>query len=218
MHFANTPSRWQRMAMPFVASLSLLGFTFVNFLNQHSYPLLRLEVGGFYIGLITLTALLALIYSCQGLVGRALLEGLLIAAVLDLNFNSLWLTGMGGTAVGLFAWVKHQSVMRAGAIMGSAMLLTSLVGMNRSSGWIETARASQGAPDKGVPRSAIIHLILDEHGGIEGFRTNTPQSRRMKAEMRAFFQSRGFAVFDRAYSEHLYTANSIPTLLMFGAA
>ena len=66
------------------------------------------------------------------------------------------------------------------------------------------------------PPSALLHIILDEHIGIEGFPANNPRSRIMKNILKEFYLSHGFRLFGRAYSEHFHTVNSIPQILNFG--
>ena len=215
--FASTWSRWRRLGVPFAAGLTLLGFTLVNFLNYNSYPLLRPEVGYFYAGLILLCALMTALYSGQRAWGRALLEALLVAAIIDLNLDSLWLTGAAFVASFAFVMWTRKSLLPFAALMGTVMLVIAVIGFSRGDELIETKAAM--APHAVVstrPRPAILHIILDEHTGFEGFPVKDRTGAKMKAELRDFYGSRGFAMFGRAYSEHYITANSIPQILNLG--
>jgi len=65
-------------------------------------------------------------------------------------------------------------------------------------------------------RPAIVHVLLDEHLGVEGF-ADLPDGREFADSLRAFYEDRGFSVFDRAYGRHLHTINAIPDALNHGA-
>src|SRR5690606_8009235 len=63
---------------------------------------------------------------------------------------------------------------------------------------------------------ALLHIILDEHIGVEGLPLDNSRSQAMKRELQDFYISREFRLFGRAYSEHLHTVNSVPQILNFG--
>jgi hypothetical protein len=60
----------------------------------------------------------------------------------------------------------------------------------------------------------VVHLILDEHIGIDGL---PPESTvpGLQADLRSFYHSLGFRTFDSAYSEHQDTELSIGHLVNF---
>ena len=49
------------------------------------------------------------------------------------------------------------------------------------------------APAAAVALPAIVHIILDEHIGVEGLPATNPETPAIKQELRSFYQSRGFA-------------------------
>ena len=59
-----------------------------------------------------------------------------------------------------------------------------------------------------------MHIILDEHIGIEGI-PDVPGGRETKALIKSFFQSHGFRLFGHAYSRYANTRNSIPNMLNY---
>jgi hypothetical protein len=59
----------------------------------------------------------------------------------------------------------------------------------------------------------IIHLVLDEHMGIEGLPSEIEGADELRDELRAFYAGFGFRVFGRAYSQYANTKLSIATML-----
>ncbi len=62
-----------------------------------------------------------------------------------------------------------------------------------------------------------MHLILDEHIGLEGIPEDVPHGREMREFVREFFETYGFRVFARAYSRYANTYNSLPNLVNFSS-
>jgi hypothetical protein len=69
------------------------------------------------------------------------------------------------------------------------------------------------AKTEGPPR--LIHLILDEHLGIEAIPDDTDYARELKRKIKQFYQRYGFALYGGAYSHYLETVDSIPNLVNF---
>ncbi len=63
----------------------------------------------------------------------------------------------------------------------------------------------------------LVHLMLDEHIGIQGLSEDVPQGRGMRRFLRDFFDRYGFRVFARAYSHYSSTYNSLPNLVNFAS-
>ena len=61
----------------------------------------------------------------------------------------------------------------------------------------------------------IIHLILDEHIGIEGIPTSVDNGTAVRNELEQFYDNRGFRLFGRAFSQYYDTNDSISSLLNF---
>jgi hypothetical protein len=60
---------------------------------------------------------------------------------------------------------------------------------------------------------AIIHLILDEHIGLEGIPEALPRGPQERERLRQSYVGIGFRVFGGAYSESFHTVNAIPRAL-----
>jgi hypothetical protein len=98
--------------------------------------------------------------------------------------------------------------------MAAFVILTSLVGLGETRPFETVSR--KGQPFVASDRPAILHLILDEHIGIEGIAKTNAAAIRESAEIKRAYLAMGFRVYGRAYSRHLHTVNAIPSILNFG--
>lgn len=71
------------------------------------------------------------------------------------------------------------------------------------------------SPDNPPPR--LIHLVLDEHIGIEGFPSSMSSGNLIKAKVRRFYEQQGFKVYGAAYGHYFETYDAIPNFLNFSA-
>ncbi|MGQ0556517.1 MAG: hypothetical protein ACT4PN_11320 [Nitrospiraceae bacterium] len=84
---------------------------------------------------------------------------------------------------------------------------------------------SESNPASAVPHTdgvksglpPIVHLILDEHIGIEGIPDDTDYAKEVKRKIKQFYQRYGFELYGGAYSHYLDTLDSIPNLVNFSA-
>lgn len=77
--------------------------------------------------------------------------------------------------------------------------------------------AERGA---GKPRAAkappvVLHLILDEHIGLDGLPKEIPETARLERLLSDAYLKAGFRLYAGAYSEYNDTRNSLPNLLNF---
>lgn len=70
-----------------------------------------------------------------------------------------------------------------------------------------------GEPSRQVDLPPVIHLVLDEHMGIEGLPSEVEGADELRHELKAFYQDFGFRVYGRAYSQYANTTLSIATML-----
>jgi hypothetical protein len=61
--------------------------------------------------------------------------------------------------------------------------------------------------------SPIIHLVLDEHIGIEGIPSEIEGAVELRKELKGFYLDFGFQVFGQAYSQYADTKLSLATML-----
>ncbi|MAZ39933.1 MAG: hypothetical protein CMF49_07410 [Legionellales bacterium] len=67
--------------------------------------------------------------------------------------------------------------------------------------------------DKKLP--TVVHIILDEHIGINAIPQNISHGDSLKKQLIQFYLSNGFTLYSNAYSHYSRTYNSIPNLLNF---
>jgi hypothetical protein len=205
---AAEPSRWQRAAAPSAVALLMLAASFSNFLNYHSYPLLRLEVLMVLAGLAVIAVLFGLLHAGASQFGRALLDGLLAFMAVNLNSESIIAAGLAALVFAFARLARDISLHAILAIISGVVLFSSLTGLSERRAPIATVQQSR--PPASQPR-AVLHVILDEHGGTGGERDAD-----FRRQVIDFYTSRGFRLFDRAYSRHFRTVNAIPDVLNFG--
>ena len=195
-------------AAPFVAALLALSASFANFLSYHGYPAFRLEVLWVWLGLALASAGFALLHARASQFGKAVLEGLLVFLVIDLNSDQLLVATLAAGAVAFLRLGRNLSVLTPLSIIGAVVLASSALGLAERREPI--ARTLGNAPPATQER-AILHIILDEHGGVGG-----NYDRAFREQLVDFYQRRGFRLFERAYSRHFHTVNAIPDVLNFG--
>lgn len=199
-----------------VAALTVMGALLVNLLLFHGYPLSKPEVG---IALLVLAGV-ALIYG--GLYGfahrwlRALLEGVLIATALNVaGANAPWPIATG-LAIAAVVALSRRSVLPFITVAALVAAMASLagVGQHREAAISEVRKSP--APPSSAALPAVVHLILDEHPGLDGLPKDNPRTATVRAELKRFYLGNDFRVYPRAHSDFAYTLNSIPQILNFG--
>ena len=206
---------FKAVALAIMAGASLLLASLANFLRYNGYPYLRPEVGLVVLGLLALAVAMAFFYQAQRQWGRSFLEGLLAALFVDLNTDVVPLViAVGILVAAITAW-RRVSLLAPMTILGSVVLVTTVAGVAPRSPWIATAKASAPLPTAPTGKPAILHLIVDEHLGIEGFPPD-PEAQQMKQEVKDFYLRSGFALYGGAYSQHMHTVNAVPSVLNYG--
>jgi len=215
-----TTRQWDRptLAIAFAAGLLSIGAALANFIAFNGYPLFRIELLPTVIGIGVVAGVFALIYVGLRPALLVLVDGMLTAFAVDLATEGwLWpiLLGLGAA---LTSVLMRGRFIRLAAIFSSFVLFSSLVGVARAQPWLEVQRNRPNdtpAPPENGP--AIVHVLFDEHLGPGGF-PDTADGRRGQQFLRDFYVSRGFTLFEHAFSRHLHTINAIPDILNLGAA
>lgn len=204
--------RFREAALPAMAGAAVLAASLINFLNHNQYPILRPEIGLLAAALLIGVLVMAILYAHSGRIVRMVLQILLVCVALDLNFDGLVVPI---AAVGI-AMLLQRHAMPFVAVAASVVLVTTLAGMAiaEGSGDERTLPSAAGRQDD-LP--VLVHLVLDEHIGIEGLRGGTSNADAMADELKRLYLTRGFRLFGGAYSEHIRTMNALPSLFNFGA-
>lgn len=184
---------------------------FVHFMTFYEYPLLS-PSGLVGVALFTLTGLvLSPLWVNAGPWKKALFAGLLIALYADIQFsllisNILWfLVAFGVASVIsrlLYEHIETLITLVFATIITSTLLLPSDAYHPFDKG---TGEAIVGDPSK----PAVLHIILDEHMGIEGLRQADPAGNAMANQLKKLYLGHGFRLYGKAHSEYFYSKNAL---------
>lgn len=203
------------LALAFAAGTAMLLASLANFLTHNDYPYFRPEIGLVLLGVLALMGVMAAWYVLQRQWGRSFLEGLLAALFIDLNTDFYKLAIAAGLAVAAFTAWRRMSLLGPMAILGTVVFLTTLAGLGGRPAWIQSVKGdASGKMDPAKP--AMVHIILDEHLGLEGLASEGAEGVKVRDELSAAYQAAGFAVYGGAYSQHYHSANAIPFILNYG--
>jgi hypothetical protein len=197
----------------------LLLYPFYRFLLFHDYPLwdpevllivfvwiafvmIGVTVASKNLGLLALIYALALYFffttgpdplSTAGLIVRGVLALIVMLLLIKLQINIwqislIFISGVLVADIGLLAWksTHHQS----------------------SPVSVSAERSSHSKTD-----GPILHIILDEHIGVDGLPSAVPETAQMKIDFQNFFIGYGFTLFSKAYSPYVNSDNSISNIL-----
>jgi hypothetical protein len=191
---------------------------FLVFLRHNTYCLACSETWISLSGIMVV----ALLCSVLMVVGGQLLSGIVIAgsimAFIDLQFTpegwtAKWLAFllfMALEAFGLYWFLREKFYVIATSVFATSFLVTVLqlaLSFSRSDVLFEHREPSTNFP----PR--IIHLILDEHIGIEGIPTDTDAGDAIRHLITQFYLKNRFQLFGGAFSRYFHTHNSISNML-----
>ena len=116
---------------------------------------------------------------------------------------------IGFVALCAVLWLVREHAARIVSLMMVTMLAFSIVPLRSRA---EPAAAADRARASSDDLPFILHLVLDEHIGVEGLPADlTPPT--FRRDLESFFVERGFRLFGRAYSEYASTLWSLAQLL-----
>ena len=195
-------------------ALTLTG-SFLNFLNYNRYPVGSADTVLAMAGLLAASLVAGLCAATLGIAGRMLLVIVLASLAVDINFDDFQLVMFAALPAFVFARFARQALM---LLFGVVLISELWTGM--ASG--RPASADQpvkiGSELPATADFAVVHLILDEHIGLEGIPDSVPGAAAMRERLRTFYNGHGFRIFAGAYSESLHTVNAIPRALSLDSA
>jgi hypothetical protein len=206
-----------------VGALALIVLApFVILLSFHGYSYFTPEVLLIVGAALGVAALLAWLIGVAGPVIRAVVLAGLIALFIDLNaslppWSSLVLVLLYLAAVAVLAAIL--SLLRDHATTILVVIFVTLIALtlvrgSSSTNKIVVERTATAASGNAEP-PLLVHLLLDEHIGVEGLPPEIPAAHALRSELIDFYTSRGFRLFGRAYSQYANTNISIAHLLNF---
>jgi hypothetical protein len=196
---------------------------FIVLLSFHGYSYLTAEFLLILAAALGAAALLALPVGASRLL-RALALGALLALFIDLHVSwpqwssatiaLTFLAAVVGLAV--IVWLLDENATKIVVVIFVTLIALTLVRGNSGADQIVNEKITSATSGDSEP-PLLIHLLLDEHIGIEGLPPEMAATRELGPELTEFYTSRGFRVFGAAYSQYANTYNSIANLLNFTA-
>ena len=180
------------------AAFLILVTPFAVFLHNHGYGYANSAVLLCLFALALFALALGVVAALSRLLEVLVLAGLL-ALFADFQFHPpKGIIGLAIIGVGLAGalWVVRQHAVRIVTVTMATMLLATMLLPSRS---VAAGTDLPAAVRRHGDGPLLVHVILDEHVGVEGFRgVSSPEFR---SRLRSFFVERGFLLFGRAYSE-----------------
>ncbi|HEY1382732.1 MAG TPA: hypothetical protein VGF43_03910 [Dongiaceae bacterium] len=198
-----------------LAAALTLGGSFLNFLNYNGYPVFSKEVGLVLAGILAAALLIGLCAAALGTLGRIFIPTFLVILAIDVNSDNVLLLLAAGIASTFFAkFARHALILLFGVVTVTQMAI-AITG-STGAGTASAGNAASVQAAKSQPEIALVHVILDEHIGLDGIPDSLPRGPRMREQLRRFYVENGFRILAGAYSESLHTVNAIPRALSLG--
>jgi hypothetical protein len=196
----------------------------VVLLSFHGYSYFTPEVLLIVASGLAAAAVIALLIGFTGRFIRVAVLAGLIVLFIDMHVEApAWSSlAIALTSLAAFAalagilWLLREHATRILCVVFMTLIVLTLLRANPGSHQIVTERISTAGSGNAEP-PLLIHLLLDEHIGVEGLPSEIPGTRALRSELIEFYTARGFRLFGRAYSQYANTHNSIANLLNFTA-
>ena len=219
-------ARWHASAWDLLAVFFVLSARFANFLADRDYGFLHMEILAAFGFLLLLAALVALVIALRAeslrpfvlvilvvvalhteielLVPEALTSHLAPKVAMALESMALLLPAAG------IAWVLRAHISKIVAVVFCVMVLSSII-LPRPR--VETATVVEQEQVATTDSGPIIHLILDQHIGIDGLTDAIPGAAEMRGELLTLYENAGFRVYGSAFTHFPATLESLPNLM-----
>ena len=195
--------------------------SFLVFLRHNFYCLACAETWISFGGII----FFALLFSLLMIVGGRMMSGVVVSGLMtifiDIQFiPEGWIVGYGLLlfvaleTFGLCWFLKEKFYVIVTSVFATFFLVTLLqlaLTYSKNDVPFEHRRPYADSPTR------IIHLIFDEHIGIEGIPTDIKGGSAIRNLITEFFRKNGFQLFGGAFSHYFNTHNSISNMLNFSA-
>lgn len=212
---------------------------FFGFIRFHDYPVWRPEVLLVVGAILALGAPFGLLISIRAkTLGAAAITALLLAwlggTILASNQDMFfvvesarhWLVNIAGSAgmyivffggfalvVGTIFFLASRLGQYLGIVVATAFGMASVSVLIAPTGKIFLGEFYRNPAIAQADLPPIVHFILDEHIGLQGLPSDIEGADELRNELIAFYESFGFRVFGRAYSQYADTKVSLAAML-----
>ncbi len=201
----------------FLCCFLAISVPFVSFLIYNDYGVFRFELAGIFLFFGVLAAVCWVFTLYPSRILTALIFGLIVVLFCDLAFidflkrDSLLLSLGILLSVFIVAFLVAVFLAKACWQALAAFLFVYLV-----SAFLfpeqRSPAAAQSSPADTAGRTdlpPVVHLILDEHLGLDGFPNEIAESAAVRAEILSFYERWGFRLYSQAFSEEFATKHSL---------
>ncbi len=176
---------------------------FINFLYYIDYGILHEELFILFVFHLVISVVLSVIIHNRADNLRCVVLSLPLVVIIDIQFDFFYWSAVGvaasliATFIVLWIFRKHSAVILL-ATFATVNVSTLFVGSEPLPDRHSTNSEEDGRQDGGLP--TLVHIILDEHVGIEGIPTNVPNGLKTRNDLMALFDDFGFYVFGAAHT------------------
>jgi hypothetical protein len=121
------------------------------------------------------------------------------------------IAGALGIMIAVVTFILRRHLGTIFTVIWGTMLVTSYVLPPEPAAFARETPTIPGGGDNSLP--LVVHLVFDEHIGIEGIPTDIAGGEELKRDLISFYERYGFRLFGRAFSEHANTVDSLYNLV-----
>ncbi len=205
----------QSIILQLIAPILLLAAPFVGFLQYHEYSIFTAEVAVLMSVMIVFGAVLGTFSLVAGrFVSTAIITALGLFFI-DFQFGGFLRSGtwmaIAGSLIFLASYLTHHHVAQVVTAMFGTILVSTLVLMVTEKTPAQPAQEYDSTPSSGLP--VVVHLILDEHVGLDGFPREIETADNLRRIVQSSYHRNNFSTFEAAYGEYHHTSNALGHLL-----
>ncbi len=190
----------------------------VAFLTTNGYPLLSAEAG-ILLAACAAAGLVLGSAAALGMTAAALVLGAATALAIDFmygaHFSKPALVLVPLVCLALSALLRRHYALVATSAACVFLTTTVLIPSTVARDLAQPASAGQAAGGNDGP--VVLHLVLDEHIGIDGLPHELPETAAFARALAETYLQAGFRLYSGAYSEYFDTRNSLANLLNFSS-
>lgn len=218
-HLQRPDNKTAALLYDFLAVLFILSAPYLVFILDLGFIFELTNLIVFSVFAVISAALSGLLWIVPWSLLRLLILTVLLLFFVDIQFE--WIQSGGGKVVAAvfivpaIMWGLREHLSQILAVVFGTVIAATLVPPIVIS-------LFPNHPDRGIESAAhnaklpvYVHIILDEHPGIEAFSDEISSHKEIKKEINAFYSENSFRIFGRAYSQYSDTIDSIPALLNF---
>ncbi len=206
------PGRRIRVPADVLASVLVVVVPFWSFLHSHAYSLFRPSALAIASGLAATGAAVGWwMHRTRSTLLRVLLMAALLLVSVDLTADIADYHRLTAVVLLGATWILRNHVARIASAMAIAYGAGTL-GFGAQAA--DEVRLTETVEGEGDP-PPLLHLIADEHIGIQSIPTDIEEGAALKHALVRFYVEHGFRLFTRAYSRYYFTADALPNALNF---